>query len=102
MTLMITFVVLVGGCVAGVVYLVKYLIFLWKLRSIPTIPGGVPVFGHLLVIWRLQRERNISVTEAVYAVGRMGFDNPVFREKGIFKFYLGPMPFVVVVSPDRK
>lgn len=100
MTLMITFAVLIGGCVAGVIFLVKYLIFLWRLRSIPTIPGGVPVFGHLLMIWRFQRERDISVTEAVYAVGRMGFDNPDFRKKGIFKFYLGPMPFVVVVSPE--
>ena len=105
--------------VLTLVFLVTFLPFLWgilkvfnfykKLSGIPTAPGRSLLLGHIHHFYKLKKKHvNISVITAGYYFlqeiasleRKRNSKNNSYEDTGLYKIYLGPIPFVVVTSPE--
>jgi len=85
------------------VRILGYALLTWKkLSKIPSFPGGwVYPIGHFPLIYNFSRRNNCGVADAaMLLMNQMLQDNPDIREAGLFKMFVGPFPFVCVVSPE--
>ena len=77
-----------------------------KLASIPTAPGRSWLFGHLKQLYEIKKLEQCSwLCAAFFFINRVSASNRgTFFVNGIdievYKIYLGPVPLVVVTSPE--
>lgn len=81
-------------------FLIKKIPFLLKLRSIPTAPGCHPFFGHLLTLYWFQRKYECDTGAAFHQWNLHVLSDNYYHDLGIYKLWLGPIPVVILTSPE--
>ena len=87
----------------GFKYLLGYIDYWKKMSTIPTGPymSRIPFIGHVPALLASKRKHKCSMMRAAFLAIREKFDEfPEYEKMGIFKVFLGPVPFVVVTSPE--
>ena len=87
--------------------------FLWyifnyykKIASIPSAPGRSWLFGHLKELYRIKKLEQCSWFSTPYFfINQVAASNRTTfiangKETGVYKIYFGPVPVVVVTSPE--
>lgn len=83
-------------------HLIKWIVFYYKIWRIPTAPGSKFLFGHALIVHRIMIREKCTVTNGVrlFLQEVTKTTAPQMSMDGIFKIFLGPIPLVVVSSPE--
>ena len=90
----------IGIVIFALVFIVKKLPLLKKLRKIPTAPGCVPIFGHFLTMLSIQRKHGCDSGAALHRLAESIISIDSYHDTGIFKIWLGPIPLVLLTSPE--
>jgi hypothetical protein len=81
-------------------FLLKLLTFAVKMLQIPSATKRspfVPLLGHIPRMLSIQKEKNIDPTTAVFTMMQeVVKDNDNIQEEGVWRFWVGPAPVVVV------
>ena len=84
-----------------IIILFRYLIFIWKLRKIPSAPGSVPLFGHFPTMLSLQKKHGIDSAAAFHRlIDDTSKNDKYIHDLGLFKIWLGPYPIIILTSPE--
>jgi cytochrome P450 len=74
--------------------------FLSKMSKIPSAPGSWPLFGHLPMIFQIMRKESCNESQAMHYMIESFVSDEKLSKDGMFKVYFGPIPIVVVTSPE--
>jgi cytochrome P450 len=83
-----------------VMYIIRKIPLFLKLRKIPTAPGFHPFVGHLFTLYSIQKKYGIESGAALHQFASDVLADDYYHDMGIFKIWLGPIPIVVLTSPD--
>ena len=83
-------------------FLVKLAVLQRKLSQLPTAPGCHWFFGHTHLVWQIMKRQQCVFTNAVRLFVQEVHTKtaPEMSSRGIFKIFMGPVPVVVLSSPE--